>query len=486
MFSLPPEFWVVVFGLLGAILGSYVNMAAYRLPRGISTITRTRSFCPSCQHELAWFNNVPILSYLLLRGRCHYCGRPIGVRYLLTELIVAGLFALAAWQFFVLNHSLDAFITFQNWSQPPIVFAVQLFLMVDLVLLSIVDLETWLIPLHTTIPGIALGLVLAPFFPALHPGATGWIVSDPNTIDWTGADRLNALLDSFQGLVLGGGLLWAVGFLTTLLTFCYFKLRGIPARPKEGMGAGDCHLMAMVGALLGWKAAVATIFIGVLLGTFTGVGKVLWGKFQHWRLQERWHPWQPTYDLPTEEEGGGAGRPSFWPLAVMGLLVLAVVIVLFQLSARSFNGQIFQTLGERHAVVDAPRREWLFDVRLVSAYVMLLVGLLLLAAFPFYWYLARMDLLPQGDVVEKESGEKEEVIQGNYIPFGPALALAALLVACYDPLIRAFALWFFNGAMGPFNAPLPYHLAGEEGLRAFLQGGAHAFNGLVRWLVGVE
>src|SRR5262245_14906437 len=134
-FIMPDCFWIGVIGCFGAIMGSYVNMASYRLPRGISTITRTRSFCPSCQHQLAWYENLPILSYLFLRGRCKHCKAPIGVRYLAVEVVVASLFVVSAYQFVALNGYI------QNtgaWRMPPALFAVQLFLIVDLVLLSVV------------------------------------------------------------------------------------------------------------------------------------------------------------------------------------------------------------------------------------------------------------------------------------------------------------------------------------------------------------
>ncbi|MGD0092027.1 MAG: prepilin peptidase, partial [Planctomycetota bacterium] len=143
MAFVPVEFWVVVCAVLGAILGSYANMAAYRLPRNISTVKVIRSFCPACQHQLAWHDNLPVLSFLLLRGRCHYCGKPIPLRYLLVELAVIALFAAAAWQFFVLNRSAGTAL-----------FAMQLFLIVDLMVLAVADLETWLIPPATTLPWI--------------------------------------------------------------------------------------------------------------------------------------------------------------------------------------------------------------------------------------------------------------------------------------------------------------------------------------------
>src|SRR5688572_13530133 len=300
MLQAPPLFWIIAFTAFGAIWGSYINMAAYRLPRNISTVTRTRSFCPSCQHQLSWYDNIPILSYLSIAGRCRYCRNPIGVRYLLTEICVALLFCLTAYQFFVLNAPL-AWKPFTG-NMHPALLAVQLFLIVDLVLLSVVDIETWLIPFETTLPWMLMGLILAPIFPELH-GAGSW---------WTNSVRLNAFIDSALGLVIGLGLPWMIDFLTTFTTFVLNRMRGSNDRPREGMGFGDACLLGMVGALLGWKAALATLFIGVFIGCIAGVSKILWDKFQKRRLGDQWKPWQPTYELPPEEPGAGPHKPKFW------------------------------------------------------------------------------------------------------------------------------------------------------------------------------
>jgi leader peptidase (prepilin peptidase)/N-methyltransferase len=93
--SVPPLFWIIAALMLGAIFGSFVNMAAYRLPRNISTWKRQRSFCPKCNHQLSWSDNIPILSFLILRGKCHYCRAPIPNRYLYAELLMSALFALS-------------------------------------------------------------------------------------------------------------------------------------------------------------------------------------------------------------------------------------------------------------------------------------------------------------------------------------------------------------------------------------------------------
>ena len=209
--SLVPDFfWLFAAGCFGAIVGSYVNMAAYRLPRGISTVTRTRSFCPSCSAQLAWFENIPILSYLALLGRCRHCGKSIGVRYLIVELLVTGLFILSAYQFFTLNRALTLPYGYAWWRLFA-VLGVQCFLIADLVLLSVVDLEMWLIPEQTTLPWVALGFILAALFPELHAAAT----------NWTGSHRGNALIDSFTGLVLGAAKpipLWNTLWLPALFT----------------------------------------------------------------------------------------------------------------------------------------------------------------------------------------------------------------------------------------------------------------------------
>lgn len=468
----PSAFWLFAAGCFGAIFGSFVNMAAYRLPRNISTVKRTRSFCPSCQAQLAWHENIPILSFLALRGRCGHCKTAIPIRYLLVELTVTALFVLCAFQFFVLNQGIE-YTGGARWWRTCAVFAVQLFFCVDLVLLSVIDLETWLIPEATTQPWMYLGVVSAPFVPELHASATEWLANAPHA---------NALIDSLMGLVLGAGALWAVGYLTTLFTFFYYRISKRADRPKEGMGLGDVHLMAMVGALLGWKAAMMTIFLGVFIGSFSGAGKILWDKFQRWRLGSRYKPWQPVYDLPEGEEALQA--PRIWPFLAMGVLVLTGAVWLHEQAQTTFSGTIAPTLEERQTLVaDIVAARYFFDLRMIPLVLMFGIGLLLISAAGFFSYLIRSDMLPQGSIVEKESGQKEEVLDGNYIPFGPSLALAALLVAFYDPLMRNVAYWFAHGATGS-PMPLPYRVIGEETVRGALVGAAQMFNAAVQSLIG--
>lgn len=453
---IPIEFWLLSFGALGAILGSYVNMAAYRLPRGISTVTRSRSFCPKCDHQLSWYDNLPILSYVMLFGKCRYCRVPIPGRYLFTEVLVTLLFVAATYQFFALNPALAWAPTFTG-RMPPILFAVQLFLIVDLILLSVVDLEAWLIPLETTLPWALVGLILAPIFPELHASATSWFAPTP-FVTW--GTRLNALIDSFAGLVIGAGMLWAVGFAVTLFTYYYYKIKGRPDRPLEGMGLGDVHLMAMVGAFLGWKAALATLMLGVFIGMVTGITKILYENHRRAKLGDAYKPWQPEFELPPVPPEEKGKKPRFWLLLIQGLIVMCACGVLIWQAGKNFAASPLQTYEEVRQGLANPGVAFNIDFRLFPVYFMFLLGAMLVLACFFMNHLADIDRLPQGEIEENEKGEQKEVLQGNYVPFGPSLAAAALLVVFYDPLIRAFAYWWFAmGASGPFP-PLPWRVLG--------------------------
>jgi leader peptidase (prepilin peptidase) / N-methyltransferase len=465
--QVPPIFWLVSFGLLGAMLGSYVNMAAYRLPRNISTVTRSRSFCPSCEHQLAWYDNLPLLSYLSLFGKCRYCSKPIGVRYFVVEVIVAALFIASTYQFFVLNVALTWSPTFSGMMHP-IVFAVQLFLIVDLVLLSVVDLETWLIPVETTFPWILAGVILAPIFPELHGAAT----------HWSSSIRVDAFIDSLMGLILGAGVPWSVGFLTTAVSFFYYKLKGRPDRPLEGMGGGDAHLLAMIGAMLGWKAALITAIFGFFIGAISGVAKILWDKRQQRILGDKWKPWQPTYELPP----GPELKPVFWPLLVMGMIVFCLVAVLFDQAPKSLGHADMRTLEEvqAHFMAGAPFR---FDTRMISVWLMAILCAMLFIAFAFFKYLQSINMLPQGDITENDKGEKQEVMKGNYIPFGPSLALAGLIVVFWGPLIRNLMYWqFVQGGEGSVPRT-PFRLLGQEVISTVVVTVVNWFNGTMHGLM---
>ncbi len=421
LLAIPPGAFVVFAFLYGAIIGSFINAAIYRLPRNISMLTRSRSFCPRCEHKIAWYDNLPLLSYVLLLGRCRGCKERIPFRYLHVETLCATLFAIAAWSFFILNRPPTA----GSLSlMPTALFLVQLFLIADLICIAFTDWETFYIPFQTTLPWILVGLIVAPVFPELHLSAT----------QWTGSPRLNAFVDSFQGLVLGAGSLWLIGF------GCIIVLG------KQGMGGGDSHLVGMVGALLGWKPALATLLLGFLIGCATGIGQILWDRLQKQRLGDKWVPRKPAFELPEEE--GEPEVPEAWPLLVMGLIVVV------------FEGALliswFVPGTQAPAQQPVSYQELLQSSEFVhlTSFPGLIIGLFLLLAFPMQKRMVAAGKWPLGEVREREDGKKEEVLEGNYIPFGPSLALAALIVVFYDPAIRSFAVWWTFG----FWPKLPHHL----------------------------
>lgn len=197
---------------LGACLGSFANVLVYRLPRDLEWV-RSRSFCPACGERIAWHDNVPVLGWLALRGRCRRCAAAISPRYPLVEAAGAAA-GLLAWLLF----------------GPTAAGVAALLLWIDLLAVALIDWEHMIIPHTLTVGGIALGLALSP---------------------WTGLGLARAAL----GLALGAGAILA-------LSWGWRLVRGV-----AGMGGGDVVLMGMVGAFLGPIGVVLVLFGGSLLGT---------------------------------------------------------------------------------------------------------------------------------------------------------------------------------------------------------------------------
>jgi leader peptidase (prepilin peptidase) / N-methyltransferase len=222
--------------LFGLLIGSFLNVCIYRMPRDLSVV-RPRSFCPACQHPIAWYDNVPVLSYLLLRGRCRHCKAAISPRYPAVELLTGALFFVYVWK---LGPTLAA-LKFCLYGAA-------------LVGLIFADLEERILPDEFTLGGAAVGLVLACFVPVKDEIAAGllWLAGAHWSPPWT----------SLAEAVLGAGLpcmfLWLGGWL-------YLKLRH-----REGLGLGDVKLIAMVGAFLGLRGALLTLIVGSLLGSVIG------------------------------------------------------------------------------------------------------------------------------------------------------------------------------------------------------------------------
>ncbi len=202
--------------LLGLAVGSFLNVCIHRLPRGASVVMPP-SHCPACRRPIPWLDNVPVVGYLLLRGRCRACRTPISPAYPLVEVVTAGLFLLQ----------------FQALGLQPLL-APRLLFTAAMIVLFIVDLRHRMLPNVVTLPGIALGLICSA---ALEPG---WF-------------------DALLGALGGGGLLLGIAE-------GYFRIRG-----REGLGLGDVKMLAMIGAFLGWQLAFVTLAWASLAGAATGV-----------------------------------------------------------------------------------------------------------------------------------------------------------------------------------------------------------------------
>lgn len=230
---------------LGLAFGSFLNVCIYRMPLGVSVVS-PRSACPHCKHPIALYDNVPVLSWLILRGRCRYCKTRISPRYLLIELLTGFLFLGCYWHF-------------------GLTFATLKYCIFGFLLLGLIftDAETKLLPDKLTLTGLTLGIAFSLLVPVndlaaqFMPG----LVNLPVSV--TFADRIFSLFDSLLGAAVGAAFIYGAGAI-------YLRWRGI-----EGMGFGDVKLMAMVGAFLGMKLTVFTIFTASIAGSFFGLFTVL-------------------------------------------------------------------------------------------------------------------------------------------------------------------------------------------------------------------
>ena len=214
---------------LGAVVGSFLNVCISRLPENQS-IVKPASRCPSCSTPIRWYDNIPLISFIILRGKCRRCGCSISWQYPAVELLTAILFV----------------VLMQEFSNP-IALVIYLVFVCALIVVTFIDLKHYIIPNEISIPGVFIGLALS-LVPARLTG---------------GQMASSSFIDSLIGCIVGGGIL----YLTALFSLAVFK--------KEGMGGGDIKLLGMVGAFLGWKLAIMTIVLGSMLGAVVGVTLIL-------------------------------------------------------------------------------------------------------------------------------------------------------------------------------------------------------------------
>lgn len=235
--AVPFAWQAAIVFLIGSLVGSFLNVCIYRLPRGESVVT-PRSHCTSCLRTIRWYDNIPFVSYVLLGGRCRFCKQSFSPRYLLIESLTA-----LAFLMFFLRHGLT--LEFFKYSA----FAC------GLIVSTFVDFSHRIIPDEISVGGTIAGFAFA-FFKGLSVSPLSW------------SHRF--LVDSVVGACAGAGSIFMIGFVFDLV---YFKMLKKPAVEGEtqSMGGGDVKLMAMVGAFLGWKLALLTFFLAPFFGIIAGV-----------------------------------------------------------------------------------------------------------------------------------------------------------------------------------------------------------------------
>ena len=239
---IPSPYSYIIIGVLGAIIGSFLNVVIHRLPLEES-ILFPNSRCPSCGSVIAFYDNLPVISYLMLGARCRSCKKHISARYPAVELLTAFLFVVVTWH--------------HGWT---LALPFDLIFVGALVALIFIDAEHMILPNAITYPGIVFALVARLTIP--------YVVGEPHFEDLPGL--MNGMFSgwpvwaaslggAFIGVLIGGGSLWLMGW-------TWEKLRGV-----EAMGLGDVKMMFMVGAYFGWRLTILTIFLGVFSGSLIGI-----------------------------------------------------------------------------------------------------------------------------------------------------------------------------------------------------------------------
>jgi leader peptidase (prepilin peptidase)/N-methyltransferase len=213
-----PEFWfLLLLFMFGMCIGSFLNVCIYRIP-GSKSIVYPASHCLNCEAPIQWYDNIPVLSYILLKGRCRHCDTRISLRYPLVEGMMGVLAVLFYLKF--------------GWSPEALIYFVFTSI---LVVISLIDIDHMIIPDIISLPAIPICLLAALILPHM------------------------SFTDSIIGLLVGGGSLYLVAEIYYLV------------KKQEGMGGGDIKLLAMIGALTGWQGVLFTIFIGSAIGTLAGI-----------------------------------------------------------------------------------------------------------------------------------------------------------------------------------------------------------------------
>jgi leader peptidase (prepilin peptidase)/N-methyltransferase len=245
--EIPPWFLVAWWGITGLIVGSFLNVAIHRLPLLDETVSKPkRSRCPSCKTTLTWKENVPLVSWIVQRGRCRTCGWRIPWRYPLVEALTSALWVLVAWR--TLPARFDMCL-------------VQTVVLSGLIVATFVDFACFEIPDEVSIGGMVLAPIASFLVPALHAGSpvAAWL-DGPNAVE---VSRAGALLACVAGMLVGGGSLWLIGKVGSALY------------GRDAMGFGDVKLLAAGGGFVGPGAALLALMIASVLASVAGIANML-------------------------------------------------------------------------------------------------------------------------------------------------------------------------------------------------------------------
>jgi leader peptidase (prepilin peptidase) / N-methyltransferase len=387
--DLPPGFEIIVAAVLGAMLGSFLNVCILRWgadPK--QSVVTPRSRCPRCGRGLAWYDNIPVVSWLLLRARCRGCGEPISVQYPLIELATAGIWAYMAWRHGVTLEGLRGAVF---WT--------------ILLGIAMTDAREYIIPHEFSIGGTLIAVVLS-----------AW--PDPSSA-----------LVSLQGALVGAGAVLLIGELSEL------------ALGQEAMGGGDCALMGMIGAFLGWEAVFPVLLIGAVISTLVFLLTAMWPRHRSGNISE------PEPSAEPEPRG------FRWVLVVRLFAAGAVPILIIAASialgiAGDILGGLFHGLlgaGVAYYVslllpASAAGWWWVRVAGLIAAAIAIALGagvslprlaLGLLLAAAVLWQARRVKLVSSPATAEGLQSQ-------GYLPFGVGLAIAAgvLQLSGAMPLVR--------------------------------------------------
>ena len=289
-----PWFFPAAAALFGAMVGSFLNVCIYRIPAEQSIVT-PGSHC-ACGKPIAWYDNIPVLSWFILRGKARCCGRSYSFRYAFVELLTAGLF-LACWLWF-----------------PPAKAACGMVFVSVLIAATFIDLDHMIIPDVFTIGAGIFGVLLSFLIPALH-GQHGEIFI---------VDSLRSGTAGLQGLLIGSGVVLWIALLAEM------------ALKKEAMGFGDVKFVGMIGAFCGWQGAVFSVFGGAVVGTVWFVLALLWQKVSG----------QASAAAPPSETPEGEPAPLGFGMHVPFGPMLAIAGLLYFLFFHRWVAAYFSTLSE--------------------------------------------------------------------------------------------------------------------------------------------